>query len=68
MGNTNSFKKNIRIDFIHQDISTRGVAMRLCFNSITDAAADIHLFNMKNKNIYQLFKDNIVGGPSIIFS
>ena len=66
--NMNDFYKNIRIDFIHQAISLPGVAMRVCFNSITDPAAEFHLFNSKNKEIYQLFKENIVGGPSIIFN
>ena len=66
--NINEFYKNIRIDFIHQAISIPGVAMRVCFNSITDPAAEFHLFNPKNKDIYHLFKENIVGGPSIIFN
>ena len=66
--NMNEFYKNIRIDFIHQAISIPGVAMRVCFNSITDPAAEFHLFNPKNKDIYYLFKQNIVGGPSIIFN
>ena len=35
--------------------------MRVCFNSITDPAAEFHLFNPKNKDIYQLFKENIAG-------
>ena len=66
--NMNEFYKNIRIDFIHQAISIPGVATRVCFNSITDPAAEFHLFNPKNKDIYCLFKENIVGGPSIIFN
>ena len=66
--NMNDFYKNIRIDFIHQASSLPGVAMKVCFNSITDPAAEFHLFNSKNKEIYQLFKENIVGGPSIIFN
>ena len=66
--NTNKFYKNIHIDFIHQAISIPGVAMRVCFTSITDPAAEFHLFNPKNKDIYQLFKDNSVGGPSIMFN
>ena len=63
----NQFYKNICIDFTHQAISIPGVAMRVCFNSITDPAVEFHLFNSKNKDIYQLFKENIVGAPSIIF-
>ena len=66
--NMNEFYKNIRIDFIHQAISIPGVAIRVFFNSITDPAAEFHLFNLKNKDIYHLFKENIVGGPSIIFN
>ena len=68
IGNMNNFYKHIRIDFIHQAISFPGVAMRVCFKSITDPTAEFHLFNPKNKDIYQLFKENIVGGPSIIFN
>ena len=44
------------------------IYMRVCFNFITDPAAEFHLFNPKNKDIYRLFKENIVGGPSIIFN
>ena len=67
--NMNEFYKNIHTDFIHQAISIPGVAMRVCFNSITDPTAEFHLFNPKNKDIYRfMFKENIVGGPSIIFN
>ena len=50
--NMNQFYKNIRINFIHQAISISGIAMRVCFNSITDPTAEFHLFNPKNKDIY----------------
>ena len=66
--NMNEFYKQKHIDFMHQAISLPGVTMRVCFNSITDPEAEFHLFNEKNKDIYQLFKENIVGGPSIIFN
>ena len=66
--NMNEFYKQKHIDFMHQAISLPGVAMRVCFNSITDPTAEFHLFNERNKDIYQLFKQNIVGGPSIIFN
>ena len=66
--NMNEFYKQKHIDFMHQAISLPGVAMRVCFNSITDPTAEFHLFSEKNKDIYQLFKQNIVGGPSIIFN
>ena len=66
--NMNNFYKERKIDFIHQAISLPGIAMRACFDSVTDPKAEFHLFNNKNKDIYKLFKDNIVGGPSIIFN
>ena len=66
--NMNEFYKQKHTDFMHQAISIPGVAMRVCFNSVTDPEAEFHLFNEKNKDIYQLFKQNIVGGPSIIFN
>ena len=66
--NMNEFYKNIRIDFIHQAISIPGVAIRVCFNSITDPAAEFHLFNAKNKDIYHLFKENIDSGSTNIFN
>ena len=66
--NMNEFYKQRHTDFMHQAISLPGVAMRVCFNSITDPAAEFHLFNEKNNDIYQLFKQNNVGGPSIIFN
>ena len=63
--NMNEFYKQKHIDFMHQDISLPGVAMRGCFHSIT---AEFHLFSEKNKDVYQLFKKNIIGGPSVIFN
>ena len=64
----NEIYKQKHIDFMHQAISFPGVAMRVCLNSVTDSTAAFHLFNEKNKDIYQLFKNNIVGGPCIIFN
>ena len=66
--NMNDFYKQKHTDFMHQAISLLGVAMRVCFNSVTDPVAEFHLSNKKNKDMYQLFKQNIVGGPSIIFN
>ena len=63
----NSFYKEKKEDFIHQAISFPSIAMHVCFNSITDPSAEFHLFNESNKDIFQLFKNLIVGGPSIIF-
>ena len=63
----NDYYKDKNIDFMHQAIILPGIAKRICLNSITDPNVEIHLFNPKQQDIYQPFKDNIVGGPSIIY-
>ena len=63
----NDYYKDKNIDFMHQAITLPGIAKRICLNSITDANVEIHLFNQKQEDIYQLFKDDIIGGPSIIY-
>ena len=64
----NSVYKERKIDFIYPSISLTGTAVTVCFDSVTDPKAEFHFFNNKNKAIYKLIKDNIVGGPSIIFN
>ena len=63
----NVYHKDKNVDFMHQAITLPGTAKRICLNSIIDPNVEIHLFNQKQKDIYQLFKDNIAGGPSIIY-
>ena len=53
--------------FMHQAITLPGIAKRICLNSIIDPNVEIYLFNQKQQDIYQLFKENIVGGASIIY-
>ena len=67
--NMNESYKKKHIDFMHQDISLPSWCCHdSLFNCITDPTAEFHLFNEKNKDIYQLFVQNIVGGPSIFFN
>ena len=63
----NDYYKDKNADFMHQAITLPGIAKRICLNFITDPNVEIHLFNQKQQDIYQLFKENIVGGPSIIY-
>ena len=63
----NDYYKDMNVDFMHQAITLTGIAKRICLNSITDPNVKIHFFNPKQKDIYRLFKDNIVGCPSIIY-
>ena len=66
--NMNEFYKQKHIDFMHQAISLPGVTMRVCFNSITDPEAESISLMRRIKIYTSLFKQNIVGGPSIIFN
>ena len=63
----NDYYKDKNVDFMHQAITLPDITKRICLNSITDPNVEIHLFNQKQQDIYQLFKDNIVGGSSIIY-
>ena len=64
----NTFYQQKGIDFLHQDISLPGVAIRYCFNSIHNPSIQFHSFNHQNEEIYKIIKDSIVGSPSIIFN
>ena len=64
----NNYYKEEKIDFIHQAISLPGIVKMVCFKSIIDPTVEFHLFNFKQKDIYQLFKQDVVGGPSIFFN
>ena len=47
-------------------VSVPGLTMNYLFN-VLDEQMYFSLFNEKNKDLYDLFKDNNTGGPSIIF-
>ena len=53
------------IDIFKDYITLPGVARRMLYNS---SNSKFSLFNSENANLYYTFKQNIVGGPSIIFS
>ena len=48
----NDYYKDKNVDFMHQAITLPGIAKRICLNSITDPNMEIHLFNLKQKDIY----------------
>ena len=57
----NNYYKDKNVDFLHQVITLPGIAKRICLNSITDPNLEIRLFNQKQQDIYQLFKENSTG-------
>ena len=56
----NDYYKAKNVDLMYQATTLPGIAKRICLNAIVDPNVEIHLLNPK-KDIYQLFKDNIVG-------
>ena len=53
------------IDMFKQGLSVPGLTLRYLFKDIEKGM--FCLFPKRDKDLYHLFKDNIVGGPSIIF-
>lgn len=59
------FYKERHIDTFKDGISVPGLTLKYLFK--TNPEADFVLFDEKNKDLHQCFKDNLVGGPSIVF-
>ena len=58
------FYKNRHIDMFKDGISVPGLTLKYMFQGLTDYFT---LPDEKNKDLYHLLNDNIVGGPSIVF-
>ena len=61
-----AFYQQRGIDMFKQVISVPGLTMLYLFNDFPEKTY-FTIFNEKNKDLHNLIKDNIVGGPSIIF-
>ena len=62
-----SFWQHKNIDMLKQGISIPGITLIFLFNTLEPGIIFFSLFDTKNKDLYYLFKENMVGGPSIIF-
>ena len=60
------FWKEKNIDMLRQGTSIPGVTLTYLFTTL-ESGIFFSLFDEKNKDLYYLFKKNMVGGPSIIF-
>ena len=60
------FDRNI--DLFKISISLPGLARKMLFECGRQAGASFALFDESNKDLYYTIKDNIIGGPSIIFN
>ena len=58
------YYQNQNVDIFKDDISVPGLTLKYMFQDLPDYYT---LPDEKNKNLYQLYKNNIVGGPSIVF-
>ena len=61
-----SGRKDKKIDILRQGISIPGVTLTYLLTTL-ESGIFFCLFDEKNKDLYHLFKKNMVGGPSIIF-
>ena len=55
------------IDMFKVSISLPGLARQMLFECGRQAGTSFSLFDESNKDLYHTIKDNIIGGPSIIF-
>ena len=62
------FYKQKQVDMFKQAISCPGISRILMMRAALEAGESFPLFDEDNKDLHQLFKDNVVGGPSIIFN
>ena len=60
------FYKHQNIDMFKDGISVPGLSMLHLFNDLPNGTNFV-TFNQTNSDLHQLVKDNIVGGPAIIF-
>ena len=58
------FNQNRRIDMFKDGISVLGLILKYMFQDLPDYFT---VLDEKNENLYDLCKNNFVGGPSIIF-
>ena len=61
-----AFWRAKNIDMLRQGISIPGITLTYLFTTL-EPGIFFSLFDEKNKDLYTLFKNNMVGGPSIIF-
>ena len=61
------YQKEMHVDMFKQAISLPGLTLRILFDSVQDTDAFFQLFGQKDEDMCRLVKDQIVGGPSIIF-
>lgn len=60
------FWEEKNIDMLREGISIPGFTLTYLFKTL-EPGIHFSLFDEKNKDLYKLFKSNMVGGPSIIF-
>jgi hypothetical protein len=62
-----NFYVNMKVDIFKDCISIPGVARKLVFRTSTQSA-HFAIPDKSNKEIYEVLKKNLVGGPSIVFN
>ena len=60
-----TFYRSLGLDMLKESISLPGLALKFAFQDARDAK--FHLFGPKHGHLHRMVKDNVVGGPSILF-
>ena len=61
------YMNDMRVDVFKDAVSVPGLTLKILFASVTDPGAKFWLFDEKDKDLHTTIRNNIVGGPSIIF-
>lgn len=68
MQNLQKYYFERRIDIFKCSISVPGFAPRMLFDSGRKEGASFALIDQANEDLYDTIKQNVIGGPSIIFN
>ena len=63
-----AFYKEKNIDVFKTSVSVPGVARKMLFNIAKENGTHFSLFSKDDEDLYRTVKQNIVGGPSIVFN
>ena len=65
--NLSDYYSDRKVDAFKDGVSVPGIAERIAFNTLKSDEV-FFLFNRSNSDLVHLFRDNLVGGPAIIFN
>ncbi len=61
------YKNELKVDMFKDGISVPGLTLKYLFQTLDHKQDHFVLFNERDKDVHKMVKENLVGGPSIIF-